>query len=166
MKRHLPVAIAATTLAACAGDNPDNVPLYGEWEMATRVDSLSIDGMQVPREHFPPEFLALETTEKLCGEPMFADKDWQERDITRKVRTQCTLSQYDVTPRLVTGKGQCESDGSPADFSPGIDVRINQAPDQYKLVVTLGGSANVQGLSGRHVVRATAVQRGRRLGDC
>lgn len=166
LKRMLWATLAAGSLAACAGDNPDNVPLYGDWEMVTKVDSLSVDGIQIPRENFPAEFKQLEATEKRCGEPMFIDKDWQEDDINRRVSNKCTLTQYDVTPRLVTGTGLCESDGSPADFRPEIDLRINQAPESYKMVVSLAGSANIQGMSGRHRIKAIAVQEGRRLGDC
>ena len=153
-------------LAACAGDNPDNVPLYGEWEMVTRVDSLSIDGILIPPEDFPSEFKQLDGTEKMCGEPMFINRQWQEWDINRKVAGECTLDEFDATPRLVTGKGQCEGDGSAADFKPEMNFRINQAPERYKLFVSLEGSANIPGVEGRHVVRATAVQQGTRLGDC
>jgi len=153
-------------LTGCAGDNPDNVPLYGEWELVTRVDSLSVDGMLIPPEDFPPEFKQLDGTEKKCGEPMFINREWQEWDINRRVAGECTLDEFEVTPRLVTGKGQCEGDGSPADFKPAIAFRVNQAPEQFKLFVSLEGSANISGVDGRHVVRASAVQTGTRLGDC
>ena len=162
-----PIApIACMVLAACAGDNPENVPLYGQWEMTTRVDSLSIDGMQVPRDQFPPEFKALAGTEKRCGEPMFIDRDWQEKDINRKVQGSCKLKAYDVTQTLVTGNGQCTEVAPEAEFNPEFTLRIDQAEASYRIVLTMEGSALIRGVDGRHYIKAIAVQDGVRSGDC
>ena len=158
--------LSCGALAACAGDNPENVPLYGDWEMTTRVDSLSIDGMQVPPDQFPPEFIDLAKTEKLCGEPMFIDRDWQERDINRKVRGSCRLSKYEVTPTQVNGRGVCEGVAVEAGFNPEFILRIDQSEAFYKIVLTMQGSAELRGVNGRHYIKAIAVQDGWRKGGC
>lgn len=161
----LPLIAGAASLAGCARDNPDNVPLHGQWEMATRIGDLSIDGMAVPPELYPPEFKALVKSEQRCGEPMFIDRDWQEDDINDHVHGECTLERYDVTPTQVTGAGRCAVDQPGADFNPALDVRINQAPDSVHMVITLEGEATIPG-EGRHMISATAIQDGVRTGDC
>lgn len=161
----LPLLIGAAALAGCARDNPDNVPLHGQWEMTTRIGDLSVDGMVVPPDLYPPEFKALVKSEQRCGEPMFIDRDWQQDDINQHVKGDCTLTRYDVTPSTVTGKGQCLVDQPGADFSPALDIRIDQAPDNYRMTITLRGEATIKG-QGRHMISATAIQDGVRKGDC
>ena len=158
--------LAGAFLASCAGDNPENVPLYGQWEMTTRVDSLSIDGMQVPPDQYPPEFKALAKTEKRCGEPMFIDRDWQEEDINRRVPGSCRLATYDITPTRVTGSGACRDVAPEAEFNPEFALGIDQAESSYRMVLTIEGSALIRGVDGRHYIKATAVQDGVRSSDC
>lgn len=158
-------ACAALALVSCAGDNPDNVPLHGDWEMNTRLGSLTIDGIVVPPEVMPPELQAMEGSEKRCGEPMFIDQQWQQSDITRQVSGgDCTLEEYDVTPTRITGKGICT--GVAGDFNPRFTLDITQAEDRYRMKLSMFGDANIPGLPGRHVIRVTALQDGDRKGDC
>lgn len=163
--KFLTVISTAACLASCAGDNPENVPLYGQWDMTTRVTSLTVDGMAVPPADYPPQFKQLGKSEQRCGEPMFIDRDWQQQDINRQVQGDCTLTSYDVTPTRVTGKGQCMLNLPDADFNPALDILVNQAADNFRMQITITGAANIQG-QGRHVISATAVQDGRRSGDC
>ena len=156
---------SAIALSACAGDNPDNVPEYGDWEMTTRVDSVSINGTILPPENLPPEFRALETTENRCGEPMFKDREWQLADIARKSGADCTAERFDESPTEVSGDGRCIDVGNNG-FNPAYSFRATQGPDSYRLVVTLEGSATIRGVSGQHYIKATAVQQGTRTGDC
>ncbi len=164
--RPICVALSAVWLAACAGDNPNNVPLYGEWEMTTKLDSVSIDGMPIMAADLPNSFKQLESVEKVCGEPMFIDRDWQEDDINRRVNADCTIESFNHSPRRMTAAGVCTLVDPKADYSPKFDVSVAQAENKYRAVVTLDGSAKVQGLDGRHRVKAIAVQNGKRLGDC
>lgn len=157
--------MVATALAGCARDNPDNVPLFGQWEMTTKIGSLSVDGLAVPPEYYPLEFKQLEKSEQRCGEPMFIDRDWQQQDIDARVKGKCTLTSYDVTPTFVTGKGKCLIPSPEGDFKPDLDLRINQASDKYRMVVTIKGTGTIPG-HGPRFISATAVQEAVRSGDC
>lgn len=159
-------ATMAFAMAGCAGDNPENVPLYGQWENVRHLDSVSLDGRPLPPENFRLMFEMLDVSENLCGEPMFIDRDWQERDINRKVRGSCRLDTYDVTPSRVTGSGVCEGVAPEAGFSPEFRVSIEQSPESYRIVLTIEGYADIPDMTGRHLIKAIAVQEGRRTGDC
>jgi len=166
MRCKVPSLLAGVAaLAGCAGDNPDNVPLYGQWEMNTRIAGMSVDGMAIPPEYYPPEFKALAKSEQRCGEPMFIDRDWQEDDINDHLHGECTLDRYDVTQSQVTGKGRCVVDQPGAGFSPALDIVIDQAADNFRMTITLRGEASIPG-QGRHMISATAIQEGTRSGDC
>ena len=160
------LAAGALSLASCAGDNPDNVPLYGNWEMTTKLGSFSIDGRVVPPEMLPPEMKALVGSEKRCGEPMFINREWQEDDINRRVRGDCKLDEYEVTSTRVTGKGTCANIAPGADFNPGYSIDIAQSPERYRMTIEMKGDATIAGAAGRHVIRVSAIQTGVRTGDC
>ena len=153
-------------LAGCAGDNPDNVPLYGDWELATEVDSVAIDGIQIPHEKLPAPFLAMEQTEKKCGEPLFIDRDWQQRDIDRKTHADCKLESYEVTPTRVDATGLCTDVAPGADFNPKFRLGIDQSESSFRMVLTMEGTAILPGMEGHHFIKAIAVQEGTRTGDC
>lgn len=158
--------ISAAALSACAGDNPENVPLYGQWEMETKLGSLSIDGMLVPPEMVPGKMMALEGTDSICGEPMFINREWQQNDINRKVRGDCTMEEYNVTPKRVTGKGVCTGVAPEADFNPRFTFDIAQSAERYRMKLEMRGDAIIPGAPGRHVIRVSAVQTGTRSGEC
>lgn len=160
------VSSPALFLASCAGDNPENVPLYGDWEMTTMLGSLSIDGMVVPPEMVPRELQQLAGSEKRCGEPMFINREWQQADINRKVRGDCTLEDYQVSPTRVTGKGICTGVVPQADFNPRFTFDISQSADRYRMKLEMTGDATLAGQPGRHVIRVSAIQDGVRQGDC
>ncbi len=153
-------------LTACAGDNPDNVPLYGEWEMTTKIKSLTVDGRPIPVSSMPQQVRDLAGTEKQCGEPMFIDKDWQENDIISRIPGSCTFDQYDVTDTFVSGRGRCQASAMQVDFEPIIGFSVSQSEASYQMEVILEGSAEIPGGNGSRYVRAVAVQDGKRLGDC
>lgn len=160
------ITMSAMTLSGCAGDNPDNVPLYGQWDMDTKLGSLSIDGMLVPPEMIPGEMMALEGTDSICGEPMFINREWQQNDINRRVRGDCTMEEYNVTPTRVTGKGVCTGVAPEADFNPRFTFDISQSAERYRMKLEMTGDAAIPGTPGRHVIRVSAVQTGTRSGEC
>lgn len=157
---------AATALVGCAGDNPDNVPLYGDWQLVTKVDEFAVDGMALPESDWPKEFHDLAKTEKICGEPYFLEPDWQEFDIFRRASVECEFQSYDVTQNKVTAQGICPDAIPQADFSPKLGLDVSQHPERYKLFMSLSGSATIPGGHGDHYIEVTAVQTGTRLGDC
>lgn len=63
-----PIALALV-LSACAGDNPDNVPEYGQWENVRKLDSVSLDGRALPPEAFAQLFDQLDVTEECAANP-------------------------------------------------------------------------------------------------
>jgi|GEM_PF-1125170 len=160
-----PVAFSFV-LAACAGDNPENVPVYGQWQNVRMLDSVSLDGRALPPENFKQMFDELDVTETLCGEPMFIDRDWQQRDINRKVRGSCRLTSYEVTPSRVTGEGTCTGVAPEANFNPDFRLDIAQSPQSYRIVLTIEGYADVPDMQGRHLLKAIAVQEGTRSAEC
>lgn len=160
------IGVTAVALSSCAGDNPDNVPLYGDWELVTKVDELSIDGMAVPENQWPRQFHELNDTEKICGEPFFLEPDWQEFDIYRRASVDCEFDSYDVTKQKVTARGVCPDAIPNANFSPQLSIDVSQNPSRYKLFMTLAGTAEMPGGGGERYLEVTAVQTGTRLGDC
>ncbi|RGP41192.1 hypothetical protein BPTFM16_01488 [Altererythrobacter insulae] len=156
----------AFAVSSCAGDNPENVPLYGDWEMTTKLGSLTINGRVVPPENMPRQLAALEGKENICGEPMFIDRGWQEQDLNRQVSGDCTVERYDITPTRISGAGRCENVDAQADYSPHFTVDITQAEQSYRMNLTLTGDATIVGQPGRQVIRISAVQEGVRRGDC
>jgi hypothetical protein len=160
------IMVSAMALSACAGDNPENVPLYGQWDMETKLGSLSIDGMLVPPEMVPGEMKALAETDSICGEPMFINREWQQNDINRKVRGDCTMEEYIVTPTRVTGKGVCTGVAPEADFNPRFTFDISQSAERYRMKLEMTGDATIPGTPGRHVIRVSAIQTGTRSGEC
>lgn len=157
---------AASALIGCAGDNPDNVPLYGDWQLVTKVDEFSVDGMALPESKWPKEFDDLARTEKICAEPFFLEPDWQEFDIFRRASVACEFRTYDVTKQKVTAEGICPDAIPKANFSPRLGLDISQNPERYKLFISLSGSATIPGSQRDHYIEVTAVQTGTRLGEC
>lgn len=161
----LTIPLITAALAGCAGDNPDNVPEYGQWAIDTKLSSLTVDGLMVPASDLPQEMLALNKSEDRCGEPMFIDRDWQQADINRRVRGKCTLQRYNVNPTTVTGSGKCEEIAAGVDFAPEFDLAITQAPQSYRMRLTIKGMADLPDGTTRYI-SAVAVQEGKRTGDC
>lgn len=165
-RQTIAMTAASLALASCAGDNPENVPLYGDWDMQTTLGSLSIDGMVVPPEMVPAELTAVAGSERRCGEPMFINREWQQDEVNRRVRGTCTIEQYDITPTRVTGRGKCEGVAPEAGFNPGFTLDIAQSADSYTMKLVMQGDATIGGQPGRHVIRVSAIQKGTRTGDC
>ena len=164
--RHVGICAVAFALASCAGDNPENVPLYGEWELVTKVDEFSVDGMALPESDWPRQFPDLIKSEKICGEPYFLEPKWQEFDILRRASVECEFERFDVTTTKVTMGGKCPDAIPAANFSPNLSVDVSQNPERYRLFLTLAGTATLPGGNSDRYLEVTAVQRGTRLGDC
>ena len=160
------IAAAAVGLVGCAGDNPDNVPLYGDWQIVTKVDELSVDGMALPEKDWPRQFHELDKTETICGEPFFLEPDWQQFDIYRSASVDCEFDSYDVTDRQVTAKGVCPDAIPNANFSPQLSIDVSQHPERYRMLMTMSGTATMPGGGDERYIEVTAVQTGTRLGEC
>lgn len=160
------ILFATFAMAGCAGDNPENVPLYGDWQLVTKVDEFSVDGVALPESDWPKEFHDLAKTEKVCGEPYFLEPNWQEFDIFRRASVECEFQSYDITKKKVVAKGVCPDAIPKANFSPQLELDVSQDPERYKLFMSLSGTATMPGGLGDHYIRVTAVQTGTRLGEC
>lgn len=166
LSRYAAILCLPAALAGCFGDDPDNTPLYGQWEMATEVDSVTFDGMILPLEQMPPEFAAIQGSESRCGEPKFTDADWQQEDINRRVMGDCTMESYEVSPTRVDGTGVCRIGQGGTTSTPRLTVAIDQAEDSYRMVVAMEGSVVDPETSQPHSFKVIAVQEGTRTGDC
>ena len=166
MKPHFVIAmvLGALTVTACA-DDPANLPERGEWETTTRVTRLALDGQVLPRDIYPAEITDLEKTERRCGEPIFTDRARQERDIDRQVDGDCTIINHQVGPSQIIGNGKCEGVSIGENFSPVFRMTIDQAPESFQVRLTMEGAADLSD-AGRHMISATAILEGRRVGDC
>lgn len=161
---YLPLA-AAPLLASCGVDDPANIPLRGNWEMTTRLDSLTIDGTIVPPELLPPEIAGLNDTESRCGEPVFSDREWEQDLLDWRAGGACQFESYDVNGARVTTSGSCNAVGGMGEFNPRFEASVVQREDNFRMVVTMEGSAEIPG-EGTHYLKIIAVQQGTRTGDC
>lgn len=157
---------APIALLGCASDIPENVPERGTWEIVAQVDSLTVDGMIIPREDLPAQFTALETSKSLCGEPLFIDPEWQQDDLGDRTGGQCQFTSYDHSETGATGTGQCSINEGGLEFEPGFDVRANFDEQSFRTVVTMSGSTILPQDGNPHTIRIIAVQEGTRTGDC
>jgi hypothetical protein len=159
------IVLALPLLASCFGDNPDNIPLRGNWEMTTRLDSLTIDGMIVPPEQLPRAIRQLEETDNRCGEPVFEDRAGQQDVLDWRAGGDCQFETYGVDGARVTTSGSCQAVGGMDGFNPRFDVSVVQREESYRMVVNMEGSAEIPE-QGTRYIRLIAVQEGTRTGDC
>ncbi|WP_338243708.1 DUF3617 domain-containing protein [Aurantiacibacter hainanensis] len=165
MRTPVLLLLAAPLLASCFSDNPDNIPLRGNWQMTTKLDSLTIDGTIVPPEQLPPEIRNLEQSASQCGEPVFTDRDKQQDVLDWRAGGDCAFETYDVNGARITAAGRCERVGNMATFNPRFDASVVQRELSYRMVVSMEGSAEIPG-QGTHYLKIIAVQEGARTGDC
>ncbi len=97
---------------------------------------------------------------------MFIDRNWQQREINRRVNGRCTLDRYEVTSTRVSGGGTCQDIVPGAQFMPEFTLTIAQAPQNYRIDMTIKGMATLPNNGGRRFIEARAVQEGRRAGPC
>lgn len=164
-KALLPLILVAPALAACGVDDPDNIPLRGSWEMTTHLDSMTVDGMVIPRESLPSEIAGLNETDNRCGEPIFTNREGQQDVLDWQAGGACTFETYDIDGARVTTTGSCEAVGGIDTFNPRFNVSVVQREDNFRMVVTMEGSAEIPG-EGTHYLKLIAVQEGLRTGDC
>jgi hypothetical protein len=153
-------------LSACAGDHPDNVPQYGQWEVVNRIDSLTIDGIVIPPEQVPSELTSFNETGGFCGEPMFIESDWQQDDLARRTRGQCAMESYTFDAASAEGTGRCTVDDADQPWSPKFTLRSKFDEQSFRKVVTLDGSIVLAKDNSPHTIRVIGIQEGSRGGEC
>ncbi len=153
-------------LAGCFGDDPENTPLYGQWEMVRTLDSVTIDGIAFAPDELPDDFRELEQVESICGEPIYTDRRWQAEDVRDRTRGMCELETYTNGSGSAELAGRCSMDGNGVTYTP--TMRGNSRFDQTSTrdVIVMEGSITMPGESGLHVMKMIAVQEGTRIGDC
>ena len=159
------LAATAPVLAACGTDDPDNIPLRGNWEMTTHLDSLTVDGTVVPPEMLPPEISSLNATDSQCGEPVFTDREWEQGLLDWRAGGACQFESYEMNGARVVASGTCQDVGGVGGFNPRFEASVVQREDNFRLVATMEGSAEIPG-QGTHYLKIIAVQQGNRTGDC
>tara|TARA_E500000305_G_scaffold36177_1_gene27535 strand:- start:239 stop:748 length:510 start_codon:yes stop_codon:yes gene_type:complete len=153
-------------LAGCAGDNPDNIPEYGQWEMVRALDSMTIDGMMFARGDIPPEMLAMEGTETRCGEPTYTDRAWQAKDVRNRTKGMCEVETYESTGTSASLTGQCEIAGPDGTYRPKMTGNSTIGAQSTRDVVIMEGTFTVANDSSPHVLKVIAIQESTRIGDC
>ncbi|KLE34995.1 DUF3617 domain-containing protein [Aurantiacibacter luteus] len=161
--RHV-IALLALLLGGC-GDDPDNVPEYGQWELVRTLDSVTIDGMVLAPEGVA-EFRQFEGTEQHCGEPIYTRAEWQADDVSDRTGGQCELTDYSHDTRGARLVGRCTIEGEGVEYTPTLTGRSTFDATSTRDVVTMEGTLTVPGDSSPHVMKAIAVQEGRRIDDC
>ncbi len=158
--------VALGMLAGCFGDNPDNIPEYGEWQMVRKLDSMTIDGIAFARSDIPPEMLKMEGTETRCGEPTYTDRSWQAKDVKARTRGMCELEAYDNTGTSASLAGQCEIVGPDVTYRPKMTGTSTIGAQSTRDVVIMEGTITIPNDNSPHVLKVIAVQEGTRVGDC
>ncbi len=161
----IPAVLVLPLLAACAKDDPDNIPLRGQWHAVTEVDSVTIDGQIFALDMLPPEFAELQKEESVCGEPVFTNRFREELALDWHANGSCDFETWEVDGARITATGRCEAVGGIEGFNPRFDVELVQRTESYRFVVNMAGSMSVPG-QGQHHARFIAVQEGNRTGDC
>ena len=161
----LPVIAVLPLLAGC-GDVPDNVPVYGQWELTRTLDSVTIDGVLLSPDQLPAEFRAMEGAESRCGEPLYTDADWQAKDVSQRTGGQCELTDYTHDEARAELAGQCTLSEGGVSYRPKMRGRSTFDAATTRDVVTMEGSLKLPGDDSPHVLKVIAVQEGKRIGDC
>lgn len=166
MRKTLLLMACAMPLLGSCGDNPENVPLYGRWEMVRTLDSVTIDGVAFAPDEMPAEFRQMEQSETRCGEPTYTDRAWQEDDVRDRTNGICQLETYTHGPTSAELTGSCSMEGDGATYTPSMRGNSTFAESTTRDVVIMEGTLNMPGDPAPHVLKVIAVQEGTRLGDC
>lgn len=166
MHRSPMVLLAVPLLAACGGDNPANLPQYGQWEMVRTLDSVTIDGIAFAPDELPADFREMEGIESVCGEPTYTDRSWQADDVRNRTRGMCELQRYANSATSATLEGSCMIEGNGMEYTPTMRGNSTFSETGTRDVVIMEGSITVPGDTSPHVLKVIAVQEGTRTGDC
>ena len=156
---------SASILAGCAQDDPENIPLRGQWDAVTKLDSVTLNGMPFTVDMLDPEFAAMEQQESQCGEPVFTNRMREELELDWRAKNSCDIETFDVDGARVSATGQCRGVAGMDEFNPKFEVDIVQREQSYRMVVNMHGTMAIPG-EGQHHARFIAVQEGTRIGDC
>lgn len=166
MRLAIAILLASTPLlASCYADDPNNIPERGNWEMTTKIDSLTIDGVIVPADMLPPEIQRLNATESRCGEPVFTNRQGQEDILDWRAGGACDFESFEIDGPRVDTTGQCTVVGGIETFNPKFTADVVQRAQSFRMVVTMEGSAEIPE-QGTHYLKIIALQEGTRTGDC
>ena len=158
--------LALPLLAGCAGDNPDNVPLRGEWQLVKTLDSVTLDGMTFSADQMPAEIRDFEGSETRCGEPIYTDAEWQSDDIAGRTGGMCELETYSHDADGAEYAGQCTINQAGGTYNPALRGHSRFDENSSRDVITMEGTITLPGDDTPHVLKMIAVQEGTRLGDC
>lgn len=162
----LAAGAALLMLAGCAVDDPDNAPLYGDWELVRSIDSVTLDGTVFSPEQVPAGVLQFSESEQICGEPMYTDRDWQVQDLSEQTNGACTLDGYTFDADSADYSGSCRIEEDGVTFTPTIRGRSTFSEQSHRDVITMEGTIALEGDNSPHVMKIIMVQEGTRTGDC
>lgn len=157
---------ALALLVGCAADVPENVPLRGEWELVQTIDSVTVNGTLFGRDDLPEGLLELEGGKRVCGEPLYIDRDWQAGDLASRTKGQCTLNEYSHDSSSARFAGHCTVETPHATFNPKVTGHSKFTQTSSRDVVRMEGSIASPGSPQSDVLQIIAVQEGTRIGDC
>lgn len=166
IRQFIAAAVLVPLLSSCAGDVPENVPQYGQWELVRTLDSVTVDGIAFAADELPGDLTELEGTESVCGEPLYIDRDWLAEDLVDRTKGMCTLEDLANTPTTASMTGQCKIDVEGAVYAPAMRGEAHFGPDHTRDVVTMEGTITIDGDPAPHVLKLIAVQESTRTGDC
>lgn len=156
----------ASLLCACGGDNPNNVPQYGQWEMVRTIDSVTLDGIAFAADELPDEFRQMEKSESICGEPTYTDRAWQVDDVRHRTHGICELERYSHSSHGATLEGSCTIEARGVEYRPTMSGSSTFDETSTRDVLIMEGTLFVEEEPGPHVLKVIAVQQGNRTGDC
>ncbi|WP_340589449.1 hypothetical protein [Erythrobacter alti] len=165
-RTRIALLLALPLLSGCFGDNPDNVPLRGEWQLVKTLDSVTLDGMTFSADQIPAELRNFEGTETRCGEPLYTDADWQSDDIANRTGGMCELETYTHDGDSAEYAGICTIEQAGGSYTPSLTGYSRFDETSSRDVVTMEGTITLPGDATPHVLKMIAVQEGTRIGDC
>ena len=163
--------ITALSLAACGPgpDQPDNIPLVGEWLDKSELVAVEVTGMPVDIEDLPniPAMKKINKSEKYCGEPSLRTKEDFQQQLDRSNALKCKISEIEDGERYATVSGTCNAFGKSsisqeAYFSGKSSIAEEKITYEYEVETVITSDDTGEGESVTIYIERTMT----RLGDC